>query len=145
MQSGGGIATAETMARFPVRMIESGPAAGALMAAAYGKLTGHADLVAFDMGGTTAKLSLIADGRPQTIREFELHRIRLQPGSGIPMNIQAIDLVEIGAGRRLDRPRRDRRAPRRARTRRAPRPARSATVWAAASPPSPTPTWSSAT
>src|SRR6185436_2668629 len=98
MQSGGGIATAETMARFPVRMIESGPAAGALMAAAYGKLTSHADLVAFDMGGTTAKLSLIADGRPQTIREFELHRIRLQPGSGIPMNIQAIDLVEIGAG-----------------------------------------------
>jgi N-methylhydantoinase A len=98
MQSGGGIATAETMARFPVRMIESGPAAGALMAAAYGKLTGHADLVAFDMGGTTAKLSLIAGGVPQTIREFELHRIRLQPGSGIPMNIQAIDLVEIGAG-----------------------------------------------
>ncbi len=98
MQSGGGIATAETMARFPVRMIESGPAAGALMAAVYGKLTGHADLVAFDMGGTTAKLSLVADGRPQTIREFELHRIRLQPGSGIPMNIQAIDLVEIGAG-----------------------------------------------
>ena len=98
MQSGGGIATAETMARFPVRMIESGPAAGALMAAVYGRLTGHADLVAFDMGGTTAKLSLIAGGIPQTIREFELHRIRLQPGSGIPMNIQAIDLVEIGAG-----------------------------------------------
>ncbi len=98
MQSGGGIATGETMARFPVRMIESGPAAGALMAAAYGKLTGHPDLVAFDMGGTTAKLSLIAGGTPQTVREFELHRIRLQPGSGIPMNIQAIDLVEIGAG-----------------------------------------------
>jgi N-methylhydantoinase A len=98
MQSGGGIATAETMARFPVRMIESGPAAGALMAAAYGKFTGHADLVAFDMGGTTAKLSLIAAGAPQTIRDFELHRIHLQPGSGIPMNIQAIDLVEIGAG-----------------------------------------------
>src|SRR5262245_55476457 len=98
MQSGGGVAAAETMARFPVRMIESGPAAGALMAAVYGKLTGHADLVAFDMGGTTAKLSLIAGGTPQTIREFELHRVRLQPGSGIPMNIQAIDLVEIGAG-----------------------------------------------
>jgi N-methylhydantoinase A len=98
MQSGGGIATAETMTRFPVRMIESGPAAGALMAAAYGKLTGQPDLVAFDMGGTTAKLSLIAGGTPQTVREFELHRIRLQPGSGIPMNIQAIDLVEIGAG-----------------------------------------------
>jgi N-methylhydantoinase A len=98
MQSGGGVATAETMARFPVRMIESGPAAGALMAAAYGKLTGHADLIAFDMGGTTAKLSLISGGRPATVREFELHRVRLQPGSGIPMNIQAIDLVEIGAG-----------------------------------------------
>ena len=98
MQSGGGIATAETMTRFPVRMIESGPAAGALMAATYGKLTGHPNLVAFDMGGTTAKLSLVADGQPHTIREFELHRIRLQPGSGIPMTIQAVDLVEIGAG-----------------------------------------------
>jgi N-methylhydantoinase A len=98
MQSSGGVATAETMARFPVRMIESGPAAGALMAAAYGKLTGHADLVAFDMGGTTAKLSLVVGGQPQTIREFELHRVRLQPGSGLPMTIQAIDLVEIGAG-----------------------------------------------
>jgi N-methylhydantoinase A len=98
MQSGGGIATAQTMARLPVRMIESGPAAGALMAAVYGKLAGQDDLVAFDMGGTTAKLSLIAGGTPQTIHEFELHRIRLQPGSGIPMNIQAIDLVEIGAG-----------------------------------------------
>ncbi len=98
MQSSGGIATAETMARFPVRMIESGPAAGALMAAAYGKLTGDPDLVAFDMGGTTAKLALVAGGRPRTVGEFELHRVRLQPGSGIPMNIQAIDLVEIGAG-----------------------------------------------
>jgi N-methylhydantoinase A len=98
MQSGGGVATAETMARFPVRMIESGPAAGALMAAAYGKLAGQDDLVAFDMGGTTAKLSLITGGRPHTVREFELHRVRLQPGSGLPMTIQAIDLVEIGAG-----------------------------------------------
>jgi N-methylhydantoinase A len=98
MQSSGGVATAETMARFPVRMIESGPAAGTLMAAAYGRLTGQADLVAFDMGGTTAKLSLVVGGRPQTVREFELHRVRLQPGSGIPMTIPAIDLVEIGAG-----------------------------------------------
>jgi N-methylhydantoinase A len=98
MQSGGGIATAETMARFPVRMIESGPAAGALMAAVYGRLTGDRDLVAFDMGGTTAKLSLVVGGRPQTVGEFELHRVRLQPGSGIPMTIPAIDLVEIGAG-----------------------------------------------
>ena len=98
MQSGGGAATAETMARFPVRMIESGPAAGALIAARYGELSGAADLVAFDMGGTTAKLALVAGGRPQSVDTFELHRVRLAPGSGIPMNMRSLDLVEIGAG-----------------------------------------------
>jgi N-methylhydantoinase A len=98
MQSSGGIATAEAMQRHPVRMIESGPAAGALMAAAYGELTGHTDLIAFDMGGTTAKLALIEKGRPSTTTAFELHRVKNAPGSGLPMNIQAIDLVEIGAG-----------------------------------------------
>src|SRR3989454_1002329 len=84
--------------RNPVRMIESGPAAGALMAAAYGELTGHRDLIAFDMGGTTAKLALVENGRPGTTTAFELHRVNNAPGSGLPMNIQAIDLVEIGAG-----------------------------------------------
>src|SRR5207244_10952115 len=64
MQSSGGVATAEAMQRYPVRMIESGPAAGALMAGVYGELVGHRDLVAFDMGGTTAKLALIEKGRP---------------------------------------------------------------------------------
>jgi N-methylhydantoinase A len=98
MQSSGGVATAEAMQRHPVRMIESGPAAGALMAAAYGELTGHSDLIAFDMGGTTAKLALIEKGRPATTTAFELHRVKNVPGSGLPMNIQAIDLVEIGAG-----------------------------------------------
>ena len=98
MQSSGGVATAEAMERYPVRMIESGPAAGALMAAAYGELTGHRDLIAFDMGGTTAKLALIENGRPFTTTAFELHRVHNAPGSGLPMNIQAIDLVEIGAG-----------------------------------------------
>ena len=98
MQSGGGAATAETMAEFPVRMIESGPAAGALVAAHYGALTGHPDLVAFDMGGTTAKLSLITGGAPQMVDTFELHRVRLAPGSGLPMNVRSLDLVEIGAG-----------------------------------------------
>src|SRR5438128_2636868 len=98
MQSSGGVATAEAMQRYPVRMIESGPAAGALMAAAYGELTGHGDLIAFDMGGTTAKLALIERGRPTTTTAFELHRVNNAPGSGLPMNIQAIDLVEIGAG-----------------------------------------------
>jgi N-methylhydantoinase A/oxoprolinase/acetone carboxylase beta subunit len=98
MQSAGGVATAEAMERYPVRMIESGPAAGALMAAVYGELTGSGDLVAFDMGGTTAKLALVENGRPATTTAFELHRIHNAPGSGLPMNIQAIDLVEIGAG-----------------------------------------------
>jgi N-methylhydantoinase A len=98
MQSSGGTATAEAMERYPVRMIESGPAAGALMAAVYGELTGHRDLIAFDMGGTTAKLALIERGRPLTTTGFELHRVGNAPGSGLPMNIQAIDLVEIGAG-----------------------------------------------
>ena len=98
MQSSGGVATAEAMERYPVRMIESGPAAGALMAAVYGELTGQRDLIAFDMGGTTAKLALIENGRPSTTTGFELHRVSNAPGSGLPMNIQAIDLVEIGAG-----------------------------------------------
>ena len=98
MQSSGGAATAETMARFPVRMIESGPAAGALVAARYGALSGDTDLIAFDMGGTTAKLALVSGGRPQTVDTFELHRVRLAPGSGLPVNVRSLDLVEIGAG-----------------------------------------------
>jgi len=98
MQSSGGVATADAMERYPVRMIESGPAAGALMAAVYGELSGARDLIAFDMGGTTAKLCLIENGRPGTTTAFELHRVNNAPGSGLPMNIQAIDLVEIGAG-----------------------------------------------
>ncbi|HEX6513229.1 MAG TPA: hydantoinase/oxoprolinase family protein, partial [Chloroflexota bacterium] len=98
MQSNGGVATSEAMERYPVHMIESGPAAGALMAATYGKLTGCPDLISFDMGGTTAKLALISGGQPGTVGQFELHKVGLAAGSGIPMNVQAIDLVEIGAG-----------------------------------------------
>src|SRR5437870_8053486 len=86
------------MERYPVRMIESGPAAGTLMAAAYGELAGQRDLIAFDMGGTTAKLALVEQGKPFMTALFEVHKVALQPGSGIPMNIHAIDLVEIGAG-----------------------------------------------
>jgi len=98
MQSGGGAAAAETMARFPVRMIESGPAAGALVAARYGALSGDTELIAFDMGGTTSKLALVSGGRPQTVDTFELHRVRLAPGSGVPITVRSLDLVEIGAG-----------------------------------------------
>ncbi|MFQ5522748.1 MAG: hydantoinase/oxoprolinase family protein [Acidimicrobiia bacterium] len=98
MQSGGGVATAEAMADLPVRMIESGPAAGAIIAAKFGEISGHRDLVAFDMGGTTAKLSLVSGGEPSTVGQFELHKVRLAAGSGIPMNVRSLDLVEIGAG-----------------------------------------------
>src|SRR5256712_1191823 len=98
MQSSGGSARGAARRRPPGRMIGAGPAAGALMAGVYGELVGHRDLVAFDMGGTTAKLALIEDGRPDTTTAFELHRVDNAPGSGLPVNIQAIDLVEIGAG-----------------------------------------------
>jgi N-methylhydantoinase A len=98
MQSGGGVATAEAMADLPVRMIESGPAAGAIIAAKFGEISGHSDLVAFDMGGTTAKLSLVSGGELSTVGQFELHKVRLAAGSGIPMNVRSLDLVEIGAG-----------------------------------------------
>ncbi|MBV6521797.1 MAG: Acetophenone carboxylase gamma subunit [Gemmatimonadaceae bacterium] len=98
MQSGGGVATAEAMWNLPVRMIESGPAAGALIAARFGVASGHTNVVAFDMGGTTAKLSMIVDGEPASVGQFELHRVKLAAGSGIPMNVRSLDLVEIGAG-----------------------------------------------
>src|SRR3954447_2311278 len=98
MQSSGGVATAESMTRYPVRMIESGPAGGAIIAAHYGRLTGQPNVVAFDMGGTTAKLSMIVEGEPETVGQFELHKVNLQSGSGIPMSVRSIDLVEIGAG-----------------------------------------------
>src|SRR5262249_25834414 len=62
------------------------------------QLCGETELIAFDMGGTTAKLALVSGGRPQTVDTFELHRVRLAPGSGIPMNVRSLDLVEIGAG-----------------------------------------------
>ena len=98
MQSAGGITTAETMERYPVRMIESGPAAGALMTAFYGQLSGYEDLISFDMGGTTAKMCLVEKGKPGTTNEFEIAQLQLKPGSGLVINVPAIDLVEIGAG-----------------------------------------------
>src|SRR3989442_7547388 len=85
MQSSGGVATAEAMQRYPVRMIESGPAAGALMAAVYGQLTRHRDLIAFDMGGTTAKLALLEHRRPYTTTSLALHRLHRAAGSPLPI------------------------------------------------------------
>ncbi|MFO7170986.1 MAG: hydantoinase/oxoprolinase family protein, partial [Chloroflexota bacterium] len=75
MLSSGGIATVETAARHPVRLLESGPAAGALAAASYGAAAGHESLLSFDMGGTTAKLCVIAEGRPLVAHEFEVDRV----------------------------------------------------------------------
>ena len=99
MLSSGGIATRDTASRFPVRLLESGPAAGALAAAQAGLLSGHRDLLSFDMGGTTAKLCVIEDGRPLKTHEFEVDRVyRFRKGSGLPVRIPVIDMIEIGAG-----------------------------------------------
>ena len=99
MLSSGGIATAETAARFPVRLLESGPAAGALAAAHLGARAGFSDLLSFDMGGTTAKLCAVEDGKPLKAHEFEVDRVyRFRKGSGLPVKIPVIDMIEIGAG-----------------------------------------------
>ena len=99
MLSSGGITTLDTAAKFPVRLVESGPAAGALAAVFYGELTGNPDLVSFDMGGTTAKMCLIRKGRPTVTDTFEIARVhRFKRGSGLPVRIPTIELIEIGAG-----------------------------------------------
>jgi N-methylhydantoinase A len=99
MLSSGGIATRDTASRFPVRLLESGPAAGALAAAQAGMLSGHRDLLSFDMGGTTAKLCVVEDGQPLKTHEFEVDRVyRFRKGSGLPVRIPVIDMIEIGAG-----------------------------------------------
>lgn len=99
MLSGGGLTDIATAAAFPVRLVESGPAGGALFAASVAAENGLKDVVSFDMGGTTAKICLIDRGRPQTSRTFEVARIyRFKKGSGTPIRIPVIDMVEIGAG-----------------------------------------------
>ncbi len=98
MQSSGGLTPIQRAATMPVHTVESGPAAGALMAARHGGLSGHDDVISFDMGGTTAKAAVIREGRPATTRTFELERAELRRGSGLPLDIPAIDLVEISGG-----------------------------------------------
>jgi N-methylhydantoinase A len=99
MLSSGGVATVETAARFPIRMLESGPAAGALAAAAFGAETGESNLLSFDMGGTTAKLCVIERGKPLVTNDFEVDRVyRLKRGSGLPVRTPVVDMIEIGAG-----------------------------------------------
>lgn len=99
MTAGGGMTTIETAARLPIRLVESGPAGGAILAARIAAETGERDVLSFDMGGTTAKLCLIDQFRPQTTRKFEIARAeRFIKGSGMPVRIPVIEMIEIGAG-----------------------------------------------
>src|SRR5216683_1668968 len=99
MLSSGGISSVETASRFPLRLLESGPAGGALASAYFGQQAAINDLLAFDMGGTTAKLCVIENGRPLTSTEFEVDRkYRFKKGSGLPVKVPVVDLIEIGAG-----------------------------------------------
>ena len=99
MLSNGGTASVETACRFPVRLLESGPAAGALAAAFYGRATDFPEVLSFDMGGTTAKACLIEGGEPLRSNEFEVARVyRFKKGSGLPVKVSVIEMIEIGAG-----------------------------------------------
>lgn len=99
MLSNGGVVGARTAALQPVRMIESGPAAGALAAGLLSQSYGISDLISFDMGGTTAKACLIQGGEPLITGEFEVdRRYRFKPGSGMPITVPSVDMIEIGAG-----------------------------------------------
>jgi N-methylhydantoinase A len=99
MHSGGGIISLENAAEFPVRLVESGPAGGAVFAADIAGRHGLDKVLSFDMGGTTAKICLIKNQTPKTARVFEAARsYRFKKGSGMPISIPVIDMVEIGAG-----------------------------------------------
>ncbi len=99
MHSGGGIISLESASEFPVRLVESGPAGGAIFAANIAGRYNANRVLSFDMGGTTAKICLIRDQTPKTSRVFEVARTyRFRKGSGMPISIPVIDMVEIGAG-----------------------------------------------
>lgn len=99
IHSGGGLISVETAAEFPVRLVESGPAGGAIFAADVAKRFNLDHVVSYDMGGTTAKICLIDDYQPQTARTFEVARTyRFSKGSGMPISIPVIEMIEIGAG-----------------------------------------------
>ncbi len=99
MLSNGGLTHIAEAKRVPVQMLESGPAAGALAGALFGKRSKIDDVLAFDMGGTTAKLAMVEDGAPLIAYQFEASRAkRFAEGSGLPVNISTIELIEIGAG-----------------------------------------------
>jgi len=99
IHSGGGLISVETAAAFPVRLLESGPAGGAIYAADVAARHGLKRILSYDMGGTTAKICLVEDFTPKTARTFEVARTyRFKKGSGMPISIPVIEMVEIGAG-----------------------------------------------
>jgi len=99
MTSGGGLTGFDTAVAFPIRLVESGPAGGAILASRIASECGLDRVLSFDMGGTTAKICLIDDAAPLTSRSFEVARVyRFMKGSGLPLRIPAIEMVEIGAG-----------------------------------------------
>jgi N-methylhydantoinase A/oxoprolinase/acetone carboxylase beta subunit len=99
MLSGGGSASVASARRYPIRLVESGPAAGALAAALYGRLTATDPLLSFDMGGTTAKACVVEGGEPAIVNALEVARAqRFQAGSGLPLIVPSVELLEIGAG-----------------------------------------------
>ena len=99
MTSGGGMTTLDNAIKFPIRLVESGPSGGAVLAATVAAQMDEQKVLAFDMGGTTAKISLIDDYQPRTARNFEIARAaRFQKGSGMPVRIPVIEMIEIGAG-----------------------------------------------
>ncbi|TCS57605.1 N-methylhydantoinase A [Primorskyibacter sedentarius] len=99
LHSGGGLISVETAAEQPVRLLESGPAGGAIFAADYARAHGLDKVLSFDMGGTTAKICLIEDGAPKTANTFEVARTyRFKKGSGMTVSTPVVEMVEIGAG-----------------------------------------------
>ncbi|MCH1435291.1 MAG: hydantoinase/oxoprolinase family protein [Acidimicrobiales bacterium] len=99
IHSGGGLMSVESAAAFPVRLVESGPAGGAIFAADLAARYGRDRVLSYDMGGTTAKIALIEDFTPATAKTFEVDRTaRFKKGSGMPVSIPVIEMIEIGAG-----------------------------------------------
>jgi 5-oxoprolinase (ATP-hydrolysing)/N-methylhydantoinase A len=99
MHSAGGLVSPDIARAFPIRLLESGPAGGGLATAFFGQVAGKADVISFDMGGTTAKACLVEDGRTAIAAEMEAARVhRFKRGSGLPIKAPVIDMIEIGAG-----------------------------------------------
>lgn len=99
MLSGGGVTTLADAKEFPFRLLESGPAAGTIAAAAVARRLGEPDVLSFDMGGTTAKIAVVSAGGPRRRHDFEAGRVdKFKPGSGLPVRLTVVDMIEIGSG-----------------------------------------------